>query len=124
MPDMTAALQPVDDLSARPTLLLTAADVRVLLQMSDCIDAVERAFLQQASGAVIGPAVLGVDVPAGGFHVKAAGLMSNGADAALFVAKINANFPGNAAAHGLPTIQGLLGLFDARNGRVLAVMDS
>lgn len=41
-----------------------------------------------------------------------------------FAAKINANFPLNPSTHSLPTIQGMLVLFDATNGRVLAAMDS
>src|SRR5574342_641109 len=41
-----------------------------------------------------------------------------------FVAKANANFPQNPARYSLPTIQGLLLLFDADDGRPLAVMDS
>jgi ornithine cyclodeaminase/alanine dehydrogenase-like protein (mu-crystallin family) len=44
-------------------------------------------------------------------------------DRPYFAAKINANFPGNVSA-GLPTIQGILVLFDATNGAPLAVMDS
>ena len=43
---------------------------------------------------------------------------------ALPLAKVNANFPGNPARHGLPTIQGVLVLFDAARGEPLAVMDS
>jgi ornithine cyclodeaminase/alanine dehydrogenase-like protein (mu-crystallin family) len=38
--------------------------------------------------------------------------------------KINANFPGNPKRHGLPTIQGVIALFDASDGRVLALLDS
>jgi ornithine cyclodeaminase/alanine dehydrogenase-like protein (mu-crystallin family) len=56
----------------------------------------------------------------GGFHVKAGFL---DAERAYFAAKINANFPGNAAG-GLPTIQGAVALFDAADGRLLALMDS
>ncbi len=41
-----------------------------------------------------------------------------------FVVKTNANFPGNPSQRGLPTIQGLLLLFDAECGSPLAVMDS
>lgn len=37
--------------------------------------------------------------------------------------KINANFPGNPQK-GLPTIQGLVALYDGDNGQPLAVMDS
>jgi ornithine cyclodeaminase/alanine dehydrogenase-like protein (mu-crystallin family) len=39
-------------------------------------------------------------------------------------AKINANFPDNPARHDLPTIQGILILFDAALGTPLASMDS
>jgi ornithine cyclodeaminase/alanine dehydrogenase-like protein (mu-crystallin family) len=54
---------------------------------------------------------------AGAFHIKAA--LGGG----HFVAKVNANYPGNPAA-GLPTIQGVLALFETRTGRLLALMDS
>ena len=91
--------------------------------MSDCIGAVERAFIGHAHGQTLGPAVLGVHVHGGGFHAKLAGL-DCGSPGPVFAAKINANFPGNPASNGLPTIQGVLGLFDASNGRVLALMDS
>jgi ornithine cyclodeaminase/alanine dehydrogenase len=46
-------------------------------------------------------------------------------DGAAFVAvKINGNFPGNPLANGLPTIQGAIVLSDARDGSLLAIMDS
>ena len=38
--------------------------------------------------------------------------------------KANANFPGNRERSGLPTIQGVIALFDAATGAPLAVMDS
>jgi alanine dehydrogenase len=38
--------------------------------------------------------------------------------------KVNGNFPGNPATNGLPTVQGVIYLADAGNGRPLAVMDS
>jgi len=41
-----------------------------------------------------------------------------------FAAKLNANFPGNGARFGLPTIQGVVVLSDGENGFPLAVMDS
>ncbi len=121
---MKLAAEPVTRLSGPRTAVLGAADVRRLLPMSDCIDAVEDAFRRHARGESIGPAMLGVHVEGGGFHVKAAGLSATESSSALFAAKINANFPDNPGRRGLPTIQGVLGLFDASNGRVLAVMDS
>lgn len=106
-----------------PTLILKQHDVRRILSMQDCISAVERAFVAHAEGQTLGPAVLGVHAHGGGFHVKAAGVAAS-ANTAVFAAKINANFPANPASFGLPTIQGVLALFDAANGRVLALMDS
>jgi ornithine cyclodeaminase/alanine dehydrogenase-like protein (mu-crystallin family) len=41
-----------------------------------------------------------------------------------FVVKVNANFPGNFTQYGLPTIQGVIAVFDATDGRLLALMDS
>jgi alanine dehydrogenase len=43
---------------------------------------------------------------------------------AWFAAKLNANFPTNPRDRGLPTIQGVLALCDARVGTPLAIMDS
>jgi ornithine cyclodeaminase/alanine dehydrogenase-like protein (mu-crystallin family) len=61
---------------------------------------------------------MGIPVEGGGFHVKA------GAGEGSFTVKINGNFPGNPVRFGLPTIQGLVALFDARDGRLLAIMES
>jgi alanine dehydrogenase len=65
---------------------------------------------------------MGVPASDGGFHVKAAGLKLPGR--AYFAAKTNANFPGNRERFGLPTIQGIVLLFDAKSGVPLAVLDS
>lgn len=102
---------------AADALLLTRSDIAALLSMRDCIDAVETAFRLHAGGKIGPPGILGMHVGDGSFHVKAAGMSS------YFAAKTNANFPGNRA-HGLPTIQGAILLFDAGNGRLLAIMDS
>ena len=97
------------------TLLLGRADVERLLPAGACIVAVEEAFRDHALGKVPAPGILGMHAANGGFHVKAGFLGS------YFAAKVNANFPGNT---GLPTIQGAVILFDAVNGRPLAIMDS
>ncbi len=107
--------------ASRITLVLTRRDVARLLDLDSCIAAVERAFRTHADGAALAPGVLGFHVAGGGFHIKAAGLL---AGPARFAAKINANFPGNGARFGLPTIQGVVVLSDADNGVPLAVMDS
>jgi alanine dehydrogenase len=103
------------------TLVLTRQEVVHLLGMAECIEAVEQVFRFHAAGASIPPAVLGVHVADGGFHIKTAGLTG---DARLFAAKVNANFPRNPDRYGLPTIQGVIVLFDTLSGRLLAVLDS
>jgi alanine dehydrogenase len=106
------------------TLILRRHDVACLLQMQECIDAVERAFMRHAHGAAIPPAVLGTHVESGGFHVKTAGMFDALDARPMFAAKVNANFPANPDRHGLPTIQGMVALFDASNGRLIALLDS
>src|SRR5687768_2601826 len=106
------------------TLILRRDDVARLLPMRECIDAVERAFLRHARGGSFPPAVLGTHVEGGGFHVKTSGMLDAIHGRPAYVAKVNANFPGNPDRNGLPTIQGVLALFDAADGRVLALFDS
>jgi alanine dehydrogenase len=106
------------------TLVLTKADVARLLPIPACIEAVERAFLRHARSETIPPGVIGAPVVGGGFHIKAAGLLDELDGRPVFAAKVNANFPANPDRHGLPTIQGVIALFDAANGRPLAIMDS
>ena len=103
-------------------LLLTGHDVATLLTIEDCIAAVEDVFARYGRRQVSDPAVLGVHAETGGFHIKAAVLPVDGR--AYFAAKTNANFPDNPKRFGLPTIQGLVLLFDANDGRPLAVLDS
>ena len=104
-----------------PARLLTRSDVERLLDIPSCIAGVENAFRQKGEGRPSPGGIIGVPVPGGGFHAKAAMLELS---RPYFVVKINANFPENPSTGGLPTIQGVLVLFDARNGVPLAVMDS
>jgi len=106
------------------TLVLTRDDVGRVLRLPDCIGAVERAFARHARGQTIPSGVLGTHVVGGGFHVKSAGLSNAAEGRPVFGAKVNANFPGNPHRHGLPTIQGVIALFDAADGRLLALLDS
>ena len=101
--------------------VLTAAEVAALLDMRSCIAAVEDAFRGRGEGRPSASGVLGLEVERGGFHAKLAALDLS---RPYFVAKINGNFPRNPLEHGLPTIQGMLLLFDAESGTPLAVMDA
>ena len=103
------------------TILLTRRDVGNLLDIGTCIPAVEMAFRSYAEGRTIPPKVLAVHVDAAAFHIKAGAMTL---DQHYFVAKTNANFPHNPKKFGLPTIQGIVLVFDADNGKVLAIMDS
>jgi alanine dehydrogenase len=106
----------------RQTLILTSADVADLLPIEECVAVVEQAFAAGSRSAAGTQAMLGVHVSGGAFHVKAAVL--DVGDGRYFVSKTNANYPGNPASCGLPTIQGILVLADAETGFPLAVMDS
>jgi alanine dehydrogenase len=105
----------------RNTLLLTKTEVARLLSIGECIDAVEKAFSLHAQGKAQPPKVMGLHVTGGGFHIKS-GVMTIGRD--YFVSKTNANFPGNPKQNGLPTIQGIVVVCDAIDGRLLALLDS
>jgi len=102
-------------------LLLQRKNVADLLSLKDCINAVEKIFRWQGEGKVPASGILGVKAARGGLHVKA-GLLP--ADKSYIVAKLNTNFPGNLAQFALPTIQGLIVLYDSENGAPLAVLDS
>jgi alanine dehydrogenase len=108
-------------METKSTLLLNRSDIQELLGLTECIDAVEKAFRWQGEGKISTPGILGIRTQGGGLHVKTACL--SGAKTYI-AAKLNTNFPQNPARFGLPTIQGVIVLYDAENGRALAVLDS
>jgi ornithine cyclodeaminase/alanine dehydrogenase-like protein (mu-crystallin family) len=108
-------------MEAESTLLLNRTDVQKLLSLTECVAAVERVFRLQGEGKIPSSGILGVRTQSGGLHVKIACL--SGAKNYI-VAKLNTNFAQNYARFGLPTIQGAIVLYDADNGRLLAVLDS
>src|SRR5262245_10691811 len=107
--------------AADGVLVLERARVAQLLTLADCLGAVEAAFASAGRGAPHRFSALGAPVELGGFHVKVAVFAS---ERPWFVAKTNANFPGNPERHGLPTIQGAILVFEADTGRLRAVMDT
>jgi alanine dehydrogenase len=114
-------LKYIKTINSTDTLLLTRRNVAQLLSIEECIAAVEQAFKLYGSGKALAPGVLGIYAKDGGFHIKA-GILSLSRN--YFVAKINANFPGNNKKYGLPTIQGVIAVCDGENGRLLALTDS
>jgi ornithine cyclodeaminase/alanine dehydrogenase-like protein (mu-crystallin family) len=102
-------------------LILSRADVARLMDYAGYIDAVEAAFRAAIDGGAVAPPAAAIHLPNGSFHAKGAALLG---DAGTVAIKLNGNFPGNPGSNGLPTVQGVIYLADARNGRPLAVMDS
>ncbi len=99
------------------TLLLTGDDYLSLVTMDDCIAAVEQAFREHGEGSVHA-GILSEHLERGAVHIKTATF------GRYFAAKVNANFPGNPAANGLPSIQGVIVLVDATNGFPVTIIDS
>jgi alanine dehydrogenase len=108
-------------MNAEDVLLFTPQEVRSVLTIDECIEAVDLAFLLYGEGKAAPPAVLSMHTSTGGFHVKA-GLLT--LKRPYFAAKVNGNFPENPKHFGLPTVQGVIVLCDAERGSPLAVMDS
>jgi alanine dehydrogenase len=103
-------------------LLLSRAEIAGLMDFTDYVEAVEAGFLAAASGKALAPPAAAFHVPGGSYHAKAAALLAG--DPPVMAIKLNGNYPGNPAANGLPTVQGVIYLADATNGRPLALMDS
>jgi alanine dehydrogenase len=108
-----------------------------LMTLDDYLAAVTSAFRAHAQGRTSQPMPLHIAVDGGGFHAKGAyigdrplvppgGTAGTGLErqpSCWTAVKVNSNFPDNPR-RGLPTIQGAVLLYDAEDGRLLAVLDS
>ena len=103
-------------------LYLSRTEVARLMDFTDYVDAVEAGFRAAANGKALAPPAAAFHVPNGSYHAKAAALLAG--DPPVMAIKLNGNYPGNPTANGLPTVQGVIYLADATNGRPLALMDS
>jgi alanine dehydrogenase len=107
-------------MTQRDTLLLSKAYIHGHIAAAAYLPAMREAFLALDRGELQNPSPGHLRGEGGGVHIKAAaGIERFG----KIVVKMNANFPGNPA-RGLPTIQGVVAMFDARSGELLALMDS
>src|SRR5687767_4019410 len=104
-----------------PLIILSRQDLTALMRFGDYVEAVADAFRMHAEGRAILPVPMHIPADGGGFHVKAGSLPVGPGYTAI---KVNGNFPGNRAAHGLPTIQGAILLFDTSTGSPVALLDS
>jgi alanine dehydrogenase len=111
--------------AARPAdsrlLLLSGAALRRLVAPADTVAALRAAYRALADNPGDQGRSLGFTVERGSIHVKA-GLLPG--SRAVFAAKVNVNLPGNEARTRLPTIQGVVVLADATDGRPLAILES
>ncbi len=102
-------------------ILLSGRDLEQLVQPTAALEALRHTYEQLANNPADQGRSIGFAVSRGSIHVKA-GLLP-GLHAA-FATKVNVNLPDNWAIHRLPTIQGVVLLVDAVNGRPLAIMES
>jgi alanine dehydrogenase len=102
-------------------LLLSGRDLKRLLQPQIVIGALRSAYAALADNPADQGRSVGFLVDGGSIHVKS-GLLPGSRLA--FASKVNVNLPDNAKLQGLPTIQGVVVVSDAKDGRPLAIMDS
>ena len=108
-------------MSGTPIVLLSGADLRRLLRPETTIAALRETYAALANSRGDQGRSVGFTVEGGSIHVKS-GLLPGSHLA--FASKVNVNLPENAKLRGLPTIQGMVVVSDAKDGRPLAVMDS
>ena len=103
------------------TLLLTKHQIRSLLSMRECIDAVEDAFRELANGTAKMPQRISLSVPShdAWFAVMPAFLQR----AESLTTKIVSVYPHNLKAHRIPNVLAVILLNDVSTGRVEAVME-
>jgi alanine dehydrogenase len=102
-------------------ILLSGRDLQQLVKPAAALEALRHTYQQLANNRSDQGRSIAFAVGRGSIHVKA-GLLPG--SHAAFAAKINVNLPDNWAVHRLPTIQGVVVLSDALNGRPLAIMES
>jgi ornithine cyclodeaminase/alanine dehydrogenase-like protein (mu-crystallin family) len=107
--------------SSQEVILLSGPNLRRLLRPQVAITALRDAYAALANHKEDQGRSLAFVVEGGSIHVKS-GLLPGSHLA--FASKLNVNLPDNWGKRRLPTIQGLVVVADARDGRPLAVMDS
>ncbi len=104
-------------------LILSRHDVENLLTMPDAIAALEAGFRQLALGKVTMPQRAATPIPPyEGLHLSMPAFVEG--DPGTLSIKIVTVYGQNPARFGLPMIQGVILLHDARTGQLLAMMDA
>jgi len=100
-------------------LLLTRDDVVRVLDMADCIDAVEQAFAELANGTAVLPLRINITPPEGLALYMPAYLKKMGA----LACKVVTVYKNNPTKHNLPTTIGKVLLQEPDTGEVICIMD-
>src|SRR5262245_47675801 len=106
---------------ASEIVLLSGHDLRSLLSPRVAIDALRETYAALADNRADQGRSVGFEIEGGSIHVKS-GLLPGSHLA--FASKVNVNLPDNWKSRKLPTIQGVVVVSDANDGRPLAIMDS
>jgi alanine dehydrogenase len=102
--------------------LITPDQIVRALPMERCIELAGAAYAATATGRALDSSLGHVVAPEGEFHIKSSGLVVDGR---LFVAvKVAAFFEDRPRTLGLPSIVGLIQLYDGGTGQPLALMES
>ena len=104
------------------TLVLTRSDLESVLTMKDNIEVLEEAFRQHALGNVKMPVRPTITLEESGGFIGYMPAYVGGGTNALGVKVVSA-FRDNPTKYGLPLIQGVVLLHDAKNGTLLAIME-
>ena len=100
-------------------LLLSRDDVIKVLNMPDCIDVVEKAFAELATGTAVLPLRIPIMPPNGLSLYMPAYLKELGA----LACKVVTVYKDNPTKHNLPTVIGKVLLQDPETGDVICIMD-
>lgn len=100
-------------------LLLSKENVIEILEMADCMDVVEKAFAEMASGTAVLPLRINITPPDGLALYMPAYLKKMGA----LACKVVTVYKNNPAKHGLPTTIGKVLLQNPETGEVICIMD-
>ena len=102
-------------------VLLSGHDLRRVLNPTVVIEALREAYAALADNQRDQGRSVGFMIDGGSIHVKS-GLLPGSHLA--FASKVNVNLPDNPKLRQLPTIQGVVVVSDAKDGRPLAVLES
>jgi alanine dehydrogenase len=101
------------------TLILTREDVISVLDMKDCMDVVEKAFVELVNGTAVLPLRIGITPPDGLALYMPAYLKEMKA----LACKVVTVYKNNPSKHNMPTTIGKVLLQDPETGDVICIMD-